>query len=223
MRRRATKRRTVLKGALLAAAAGGTALRLVGEALALGLVQKGVYRAKGDVRINGRPARENMELVAGDVIVTGPGAELVFVAQKDAYLVRENSRVELAGTAGALVLAGLRVVTGAVLSVFERGHAKRLVTSTATIGVRGTGVYVESERSRSYVCTCYGVTEIAPLADPAHSERISTTHHEEPRYVHASGETMMVKAPVLNHSDAELTLLEWVVGREPPFTPAPYK
>lgn len=217
------ERRTILKGALAAAATGAAALQRVGDALAAGLVQKGVYRVKGDVRINGRPARENTELAAGDVIVTGPGAELVFVAQKDAFLVRENSRVELSGVAGSLLLTGLRVVTGAVLSVFERGRSKRLVTSTATIGVRGTGVYVESEPARSYVCTCYGVTDVAPLADPAHSERISTTHHEEPRYVYASGETMMVKAPVFNHSDAELTLLEWVVGREPPFVLAPYK
>jgi hypothetical protein len=217
------RRRTVLKAAILAVAAGVSPLRLVEEALALGAVQKGVYRVKGDVRINGRPAVENMELAAGDVIVTGRGAELIFVAQKDAYLVRENSRVELAGTAGALLLTGLRVVTGAVLSVFERDRQKRIVTSTATIGVRGTGVYVESEPTRSYVCTCYGETEIAPLADPAHSERIATTHHEQPRYVYASGATMMVRAPVFNHTDAELALLEWVVGREPPYTLQPYK
>jgi len=216
------KRRTVLKSALLAVAAGASPLRLVEEALALGAVQKGVYRVKGDVRINGRPAVENMDLAAGDVIVTGPGAELIFVARKDAYLVRENSRVELAGTAGALILTGLRVVTGAVLSVFERGRPNRIVTSTATIGVRGTGVYVESEPARSYVCTCYGETEVAPLADPAHAEQISTTHHEQPRYVYASGATMMVKAPVVNHTDAELALLEWVVGREPPGTLKPY-
>jgi hypothetical protein len=217
------RRRTVLKAAILLVAAGVSPLRLVEEALALGAVQKGVYRVKGDVRINGRPAAENMELAAGDVIVTGPGAELIFVAQKDAFLVRENTRVELTGTAGTLLLTGLRVVTGAVLSVFERGRPKRIVTSTATIGVRGTGVYVESEPVRSYVCTCYGETEIAALADPARAEQISTTHHEQPRYVYASGATMMVKAPVLNHTDAELALLEWVVGREPPYTLQPYR
>lgn len=217
------RRRTLLKSALLAVAAGVSPLQLIEEALALGLVQKGVHRVRGDVRINGRPAVENMELATGDVIVTGPGAELIFVSQQDAYLVRENTRVELAGTAGALVLTGLRVVTGALLSVFERGRPKRIVTSTATIGVRGTGVYVESEEARSYVCTCYGEVELAPLADPARTERISTTHHDEPRYVHASGETMMVRAPVINHTDAELGLLEWVVGREPPYTLKPYR
>jgi len=217
------RRRTLLKSALLAVAAGVSPLQLIEEALALGLVQKGVHRVRGDVRINGRPAVKNMELAAGDVIVTGPGAELIFVSQQDAYLVRENTRVELAGTAGALVLTGLRVVTGALLSVFERGRPKRIVTSTATIGVRGTGVYVESEEARSYVCTCYGEVELAPLADPARTERISTTHHDEPRYVHASGETMMVRAPVINHTDAELGLLEWVVGREPPYTLKPYR
>jgi hypothetical protein len=30
---------------------------------------------------------------------------------------------------------------------------------------------------------------------------------------------MMMKAPVINHSDAELALLEALVGRRPPFGP----
>jgi hypothetical protein len=30
---------------------------------------------------------------------------------------------------------------------------------------------------------------------------------------------MLMRAPVLNHTDAELTMLESLVGRRPPFTP----
>ena len=45
-----------------------------------------------------------------------------------------------------------------------------------------------------------------------------TTHHEAPRYIMASGSPQMVMpAPVINHTDAELILLEGLVGRQPPF------
>lgn len=214
------KRRTLLKGTLVVTAAGAVApLRVIQEALALGSVESGVYRIKGTVLVNNRTATEKMPLKAGDVIVTGRGAELVFVANKDAFLVRENSRVELRGTAGAIILGGFRVITGAVLSVFERGRPKRVVTSTATIGIRGTGLYVESEPERSYVCTCYGVADIEANANPAYRETVETHHHDEPRYVYATGESMIAQAEMQNHTDAELVMLEWLVGREVPFSP----
>lgn len=203
------------------AAAAAWPLLPVFEALAAGRVEKGIYRVRGDVRVNGAPAREGMELRAGDVIVTGSPAELLFVAGNDAFLVREGARVELDGQAGQLVVAGFRIVTGAVLSVFATGHAKRIRTPTATVGIRGTGLYVEIEPGRTYVCTCYGTADLEATADPArYRETVTTRRHDEPRYIYASGEVMMAKAAVINHADEELTLLESLVGRTPPFGPS---
>jgi len=155
---------------------------------------------------------------AGDVITTGANSEVVFVTGKDAVLIRANSRVEAQGTAGALLLTGLRVVTGAVLSVFSPGQPKMLRTATATIGIRGTGVYLEAEEARTYVCVCYGEAELVSLMDPAARESVRTTHHEQPRYIMGSGAPqMLMGAPVINHADAELVMLESLVGRRPPF------
>ena len=53
----------------------------------------------------------------------------------------------------------LRLLTGSLLSVFgERGanQALSVNTSTATIGIRGTGIYMEAEPDLTYLCTCYG-------------------------------------------------------------------
>jgi hypothetical protein len=192
------------------------------QALAAGSVEKGVRRLRGDVRVNGAAATEGMDIKAGDVVTTGANGEAVFVAYKDAFLIRSNSHVEAEGPAGALVLTGLRIVTGAVLSVFSPGEPKRLQTPTATIGIRGTGVYVEAEPGRTYVCTCYGIVELAALDDPAASETVSTRHHEQPRYIMAKGAPqMLMRAPVINHTDAELTMLEALVGRRPPFLAQP--
>ena len=193
-------------------------LALVREALAVGQLEKGIYRVRGDVRVNGVAASPGQDVKAGDVVTTGADGELVFVAGRDAFLIRANSRVEARGSAGAALLSGLRIVTGSVLSVFSPGEAKRIDTGTATIGIRGTAVYVEAETARTYVCTCYGEAEIASSADPAARERVRTQHHEQPRYVMATGAPqMLMQAPVLNHTDAELVFLESLAGRSPPF------
>lgn len=199
-------RRAVLK----AAAALAAQMAFLSRALAAGSVEKGVYRVRGDARINGEPARQGQEIHAGDRVTTGPGAELVFVVGRDAYMVRERSSLSFAADA-------LRVVTGAVLSVFGGGR-RRIETTTATIGIRGTGLYVEVEPARTYVCTCYGEVELAARDDPAARETVRTRHHEAPRYIMAGGASqMLMEAPVLNHTDAELILLEDLVGRRPPF------
>ena len=214
-RRHETARRRLLR-----ASAAVLALQMAGlrGALAAGSVEKGVYRVRGDVRINGTPAKEGMDVKAGDVVTTGPGSETVFVAGRDAFLIRANSRVEAQGALGALVLTGLRVITGAMLSVFAPGEPKTLRTTTAAIGIRGTAVYLEVEASRTYVCTCYGEAEIVSTADPSARETVRTTRHEQPRYVMGTGAPqMLMGAPVVNHDDVELNMLESLVGRRTPF------
>jgi hypothetical protein len=190
---------------------GSAALLVVGEALAQGRMEKGIYRIRGDVRVNGEPAKEGGQVRAGDSIASGADGEMVFVVNRDAMLVRRDASV-------SLLADGLRVVTGAVLSVFASGQRKQIQTGTAVIGIRGTAVYIEAERERTYVCTCYGEASLEPVGDPASRETVRTAHHEKPRYVMATGAPQRVlRAPVLNHTDAELILLESLVGRQPPF------
>src|SRR6267143_1749873 len=165
---------------------GAAAMLLVREALAQGRLEQGVYRQQGDVRIS------------GDSVSTGADGEVVFVVDKDAVLVRRNSELSILKT-------GLRIVTGAVLSVFGGGR-RQLRTPTANIGIRGTAVYIEAQREQTYVCTCYGEAVL------------------EPRYIMAQGAPQMIlRAPVVNHTDAELVFLESLVGREPPFVGKGYR
>ena len=102
--------------------------------------------------------------------------------------------------------------------MFAPGEPKTLRTATATIGIRGTAVYLEAEATRTYVCTCYGEAEIISTADPSARETVRTTRHEQPRYVMGTGAPQMIMgAPVINHTDVELTMLESLVGRRTPF------
>jgi hypothetical protein len=220
---RKISRRAWLKGALAGGAALAAAMAYLRHALAVGSVPPGVYQARGDVRVNGKPAQKGMELKPGDIVTTGRDAQLVVVVGKDAFLMRANSRVEYSGDAARLIVSGLRIVTGALLSVFEPGRPKTIRTATSTIGIRGTAVYVEIEAGRDYVCTCYGVADLVPVDDPKAAETVTTKYHDEPRFIYRKGmPQMMEKAPVFNHSDAELSMLEELVGRTTPFSSTRY-
>ncbi|MDA0226275.1 MAG: hypothetical protein O2975_09230 [Proteobacteria bacterium] len=212
-----TTRRTWLRAAV--AMQGAALLAPLRLALAQGAIEQGIRRIRGEVRVNGELARIGTPVRGGDVVTTGGDGEAIFVWSRDAALVRSGARVEVGGS-GFVSL--MRVITGAVLTVFSSGRRRRIQTSTATIGIRGTGVYVEVEPARTYVCTCYGVAELVAADDPTARETVRTKHHDEPRYVMAHGAPQMIMgAPIINHSDVELTLLESLVGRRPPFVDQP--
>ncbi len=218
----AAGRRAWLRSAAAAAVVAAGMLRLR-AALAAGTLPPGVAQIKGDVRINGKPAERGQRVAPGDVIVTGKGAELVFVAERDAFLVRADSRVEFGEKAARGAATVLRVLTGALLSVFESGVRREIRTATATIGIRGTGIYIEVETQRTYACTCYGEAVLIPVDDPQEAETVRTRRHDQPRYIYGKGMPRMLEAaPVINHTDAELQMLESLVGRKVPFEMGTY-
>jgi hypothetical protein len=204
-----------LAAGLLAAAPGVARAQFFGRRPQAMPAGRSVYEASGAVTVNGQPVSPNTRIAAGARIETGKGAQLIFVVGSDAFLLRGNSRLELAGQGFAL--NAMRLATGALLSVFGRGD-RRVVTPTSTVGIRGTGLYVESEPERSYVCTCYGEVNIAVPDDPAVAERIVSRHHDAPRYVLKAGARRIQPAPFVNHTDVELALIEALVGRTPPFS-----
>jgi hypothetical protein len=207
----------------------GSGLGIVGlpgfmrTALGMGTlsVTQGMRKVRGDVKINGVSVEVGTLVKTGDVVTTGPDSYAVFVIDKSAYLVRDNTNVELSSKYSdqykEKIVNILRIINGKMLSVFGR-RKRSIFTQTAVIGIRGTGIYVEAEAERTYVCTCYGVADINAKADPEAKVTVKTTHHESPRFVYTSGQDqLIVKAPVINHTDAELIMLESLVWRNPPF------
>ncbi len=180
-------------------------------------IKMGMHKVTGTVLVNGTPAQSGMSVGRDATIVTTAGSEAIFVIGQDAYLQREKSKVSFSAKTAGLTADVMRVITGGILSVFGKGE-KKLLTPTATIGIRGTGCYIEAEATRVYFCLCYGAADVIPTADPKHIERIVTKHHDYPIYIYQkSSMPMLVKTAVNNHSDAELELLESLVGRLPPF------
>ena len=121
-------------------------------------------------------------------------------------------------SASALLISGLRMLSGKLLSV-SRNSNMRVTSATATIGIRGTGFYIEADPERTYFCTCYGVTEVEASADPQSRETVAATRHDRPLYIVADGAAgnNIRNAPFINHTDQELSLIETLVGRKTPF------
>jgi len=177
---------------------------------------RSIHELRGTVLVNGRAASRQTAVVGGDVIETGEASRVIFAVGKDAFLLRASGRLETRGE--GVTVRVLRLVTGKLLSVFG-SESRRVETPVASIGIRGTGLYVESDPALTYVCTCYGTADIAAIADPLSGETVVSEHHDAPRYVLSSGAagTRIRLAPVFNHTDQELALIEALVGRTPPF------
>jgi hypothetical protein len=196
---------------------------LIQDALAKGDVPTvaGINSLQGTATVNGKPARVGTPVKPGDRVSTGAVSFAVIVVGKDAYLLRDNSTIVLEESkSNPGVLENVLILTGKVLSVLEKRATDKRVqyrTPNATIGIRGTGFYIEIEEGRTYFCLCYGTAAIdgKGMSEP---KIVTATHHESPLWLDDRGGTMKAeKGPFLNHTDDELIMLEKLVGRVPPF------
>lgn len=207
-------RRAVLRKLTLAGGLSCGMLALLREVAAAN-PDSGMRSIKGSVRIDGAPAEYGQRILPGQTVTTETDSEAVFVVGQDAFLQRDNSTFRIEHNAGIVVL---RYISGKVLSVFGKGR-KSLLTPTATIGIRGTACYIEAEQARTYFCLCYGKALLTPHRDRSRQQALHTRHHERPLYIHAgAGRSVVESANVVNHVDAELIMLEALVGRVPPFS-----
>lgn len=209
-------RRKLLNRLAAAGSLAAAAPFLIRQALAMGsrLHTQGFIKIGGTVLQNNKPAVQGGIVMPGDKISTGQNSSAIFVVEQDAYLLRSNTQLEF--SAPNATIKTLNLLAGKMLSVFGKGE-KRIKIPTATLGIRGTAVYAEVEAERSYVCTCYGTVNIQCNSDLSVQETVVSKKHDAPRYIYAEGKVLIAKAPVINHSDDELFMLEQLVGRLPAF------
>src|SRR5258707_8386380 len=214
-------RRRILIQALAAgffSSAGNAAAQLFGRAPAKLPAGQSIYRVSGGVTVNAQQATLQTRIIPGDTVETAPNGEVIFAVAQEAFLLRGGSRMVIEKPPSGLTTA-LRLVTGKVLSVFGRGRPTRIVTSTSTIGIRGTGAYAETDPEQTYFCTCYGIAEVAANNDPSSKETVVATHHDKPLYILAKGKAGETTrpAPFLNPTQPELSLASTPGRRTPPF------
>ncbi|MGE0484110.1 MAG: hypothetical protein AB7Q81_08210 [Gammaproteobacteria bacterium] len=172
-----------------------------------------IHRLDGAVFVNDRRIGAAARIAAGDAIVVGPDGRLEFSLGEDSYRLGPRSALTLEGGA---VLGALRLLTGSLLAVFgERRERLPVHTGFATIGIRGTGVYLAASPQRLYTCTCYGTTD---LVGGGMNELVSATHHTAHVLApDAGGRLVLTPSEMLDHGDDDLRELEAHHGRLPAF------
>lgn len=231
------RRRFLVRALSLGALAGGTGWNVAALAALFGKLPgrlpegRSIFELRGEVLVNGAPATERTVLAPTDRITTGSNSYLIAAVGQTAFLVRDRSDLHLGG--GNPLKQAFRLVTGKFLGVFGKLQDRQSLainTPAATIGIRGTGVYAESDPDKTYLCTCYGTTQLVAAADwdleakprkgPAPEQvHVTATHHDAAKYILKNPEKgqRITPAPFVNHTDLELMTLEALVGRKVPF------
>jgi len=179
----------------------------------------------GVVKVNGKVATIETPVKPGDIVETGPKSKASFVVETDSFQLRANTRMRIlapkkVSATEELIDEGIELLRGAALFVFGKREQKRMRinTSLATIGLRGTGLYLEAEEDRTYFCLCYGETDLTAKAAPDDVKKVVSEHHDTPFYVYGEGaKELIAPAPFKDHTDLELAVLEELVGRKVPF------
>ena len=195
-------------------ACGGGAVRGIGGPGQMP-ANRSIFEYAGDLSVNNVPATLETFVHPGDVIRTAAQSYVIFVVDEDAFVLLSDSEMQISG--GSAPEPGYSLNRGKARGALA-SRSSSIRTSTAFVGIRGIGIYVESDPGISYVCTCYGVTDIAAAANSGVVETIEAEHHDAPRYVIDDGGSQRIEpAPFKNHDDQELLLIETLAGRFTPY------
>lgn len=175
-----------------------------------------VHEISGEVLLNGARMARNSAIRAGQTITTGRDGRIWFSVAGDAYFLRPGSELRLrpAGARDTLIEA-LRLVTGALGATFGRGPARAVYAQTVTIGIRGTGIYVETTPQETYACTCFGSTELMSVSSGSMMEALAVS--AENHLARRISADRVVPAPFERHTSEEISRLERLAGRPNPF------
>ena len=195
----------------LQAAAAWTTLGGAGTVWAQG--RTNVVERQGDALVNGLPLMADQSIQSGDQIATGPRSTLIFTVGNSAFHVRQNSNIVVERGSSLNVVSLLRLVTGAVVSVWGKGHDRQILTPTLTAGIRGTGVYTEvfdKQDGRTYFCDCYGTVDLASGKDRDTS--VAEYHQSFWGEANADERASLIPARAINHTDEEVEYLARLIG-----------
>jgi hypothetical protein len=201
------QRRSILRAAAAWSAMGGLAAAQAQQ-------RSNIVELQGEALINGERLSAQRTIQTGDSLQTGPGSHLIFVIGNSAFHVRQNSMVAVDRGPTLNTVSVLRMLTGAVVSVWGRGTSRQIVTPTLTAGIGGTGVYAEvfpQQGYRSYFCNCYGTVHLSAGEDNMVCR--SEYHQAFWGEVAPKNGRYLTPAQAINHSDEELEFLAGLINQ----------
>jgi hypothetical protein len=201
------QRRDALKAAAAWVAMGGLPAALAQQ-------RSNIVQLTGDALLNGARLLPQHTIQTGDRIQTGPGATVMFALGNASFLVRQNSAITVERGATLNAVSLLRIITGAVVSVWNKGGTRSIITPTLTAGIRGTGIYTEvqpEQGNRTYFCNCYGTVDMVAGETKLESE----ADYHQSFWVESTPKdgTTIRSAGYLNHTDEELEFLAALINQ----------
>ena len=202
------QRRDTLKAAAAWVAMGGLPTAMAQQ-------RSNIVELTGDALVNGSRLLPGQTIQTGDQIQTGPGASLVFALGNASFRVRQNSMMAVERGATLSIVSLLRIVTGGVVSVWNKGANRAILTPTLTAGIRGTGVYTEvlpQQNNRTYFCNCYGTVDL----DAGGSKAQSQSNYHQSFWADADEKngSKLSEAKFLDHTDEELEFLARLINQQ---------
>ena len=205
------QRRDTLKAAAAWVAMGGLPAAMAQQ-------RSNIVELTGDALVNGSRLLPGQTIQTGDQIQTGPGASLVFALGNASFRVRQNSMMAVERGATLSIVSLLRIVTGGVVSVWNKGNngsSRAILTPTLTAGIRGTGVYTEvlpQQNNRTYFCNCYGTVDL----DAGGSKAQSQSNYHQSFWADADEKngSKLSAAKFLDHTDEELEFLARLINQQ---------
>lgn len=205
------QRRDTLKAAAAWVAMGGLPAAMAQQ-------RSNIVELTGDALVNGSRLLPGQTIQTGDQIQTGPGASLVFALGNASFRVRQNSMMAVERGATLSIVSLLRIVTGGVVSVWNKGNngsSRAILTPTLTAGIRGTGVYTEvlpQQNNRTYFCNCYGTVDL----DAGGSKAQSQSDYHQSFWADAEDKngSKLSQAKFLDHTDEELEFLARLINQQ---------
>jgi len=185
------------------------------EPLLSGGYDMGVYRVTGGVSLDGEPISSGCLLSENSIIDTAADGEVILVIKHDVFLIRPNSHIEFSGGHGTV--RSIDVWSGGLYGVADKQkgrHKLKINLPNAALELYKAGFYIEADNYRDYVCTCHGMIRIF-AKNSLDKDVVISQVHDEPRYVYSErpSQSLIQKAPIVNHSDSELGLLLSIQGK----------
>jgi hypothetical protein len=174
----------------------------------------------GKVWVNTIPATLETPIKPGDTVKTGANSKITFVIGDDVYQLGARSTLRLRYNPDNPFVNALRLVSGTLMGVFGKGHGNRILQGpTATMGIRGTGLFLQVTDLDTYFCTCYGQTEIITNSQTKRQlQFVNANYHIAYSISHDINNPHVASDIMKNHTDEDLYHLESLVGRQPPAT-----
>jgi len=160
--------------------------------------------------VDGKEKKGNIDNISSSIIKS-TSEQSILKLKNDIYLISKNSEIEFKDN------KIFRIIKGAVHSMFGKQPSElNIKTPNGIIGIRGTATYleIENKHSRTYVCNCYGQTNVYN-SNNALIKEIKSDYHS-PAIIEGDG--IMGKSPYdvpLNHYDDHIEDLNNLVGRQP--------